>query len=101
MLLYCSSVDYRFTAPVRGLYWFTVSIAGQPGAQVNLAVDGVTMVKAKCTSSGGDAVSATLMLEAGSRVHCMKRDAGDVLYEADPEFESSFNVFAGFLYAQL
>lgn len=95
-----STTDYHFTAPVRGLYWFTVSIFTGYKAKISITVDGQKMVTAEDTDYwAGDAVSAILMLETGARVSCIKWFSNENLYEEG--ISHFFNNFAGYLYAEL
>ncbi len=89
---------------MRGLYSFTVSLYANNNAQVVLEVNGELVVSAQhyrrsSDVSSGDAASAIVMLEAGDRVTCVKRDA---VHELDGN-ENGYarNSFAGFLYTQL
>lgn len=95
----CSPSDYHFTAPVRGLYWFTLSIVVITKATVELTLNGQSMVVANDNVDyGGDAVSVILMLEVGDRVSCRKTTSSYNLYELG---SASHNTFSGFLYVEL
>lgn len=100
--LCCSPSDYHFTAPVRGLYWFTVSVAAQNLMRVDLTLNGQSIAGANdADPAGGDAVSAILMLQAGDRVSCRKALSSYTLMEETGSPNHSFNTFAGFLYVEL
>ena len=87
-------------APVRGLYWFTLSVRcpGESDGRVLIRRNGEPIAKARSYNFDGDAVSTILMLEAGDWMDCVKEYGGDVLKE---EATWRSNTFAGFLYAQL
>lgn len=97
-----NSETYTFMAPVRGLYWFTVSMGPIERGRVDIIVNDVARLTA-CDHArsihweSGDSTSAILHLEVG----------GTVLIAADGELMHSHgggvgrNSFSGFLYAEL
>ena len=77
---------HRFVAPVRGLYWFTLSARTDQDsyASVLIRMNADPIPKARCHDYDGDAVSAILMLEAGDWMDCVLELEGHVLQMADP-----------------
>lgn len=99
-MLFFSNTDYHFTAPVRGLYWFSVSMLTSDSGRVDLTVNDLARVMTEEQSRyGGSSTSAILMLETGDRVSCRKGTSGHNLYE-QYSYPPSYNTFAGFLYAE-
>ena len=89
--------NYRFTAPVRGLYWFTVTMRAESVASVTMRVNG-QLIETRATDEESAAVSAILMMEAGDRVDCVKRYDVHQLFD---DVDRKHNILAGFLYTQL
>ena len=58
---------HRFVAPVRGLYWFTLSIRTNDtgDSKILMRMNRDTTAKARCQDYDGSAVSKIVMLEAG------------------------------------
>ena len=74
-------------------------MSAYPGyaGRVIMEVDG-ELIAAAVAGEYGDAVSTMLMLEAGSRLTCLKHASSHILMESSDWTE---NTFSGFLYTQL
>ena len=86
-----------FTAPVRGLYWFTASIYTGFG-RLLLEVNNDMIVAARTGDSDDDpsgaAMSVMVLLEIGHQVACFKESGVDYfLGSVDGYYQ---NVFSGF-----
>ena len=88
-------------APVRGFYWFTLSIRVPNGyfATVIMRVNGEEIAATRAYDINGDAVTTILLLEAGDWTDCVKEEPNHEL--AESSYPRRSNIFAGFLYAQL
>ncbi len=96
-----SQENYHFTAPVRGLYSFTISTRSSNSAHVRLVVNGEKLLSTDGgTDWGGDAITAVLMLEANDRVAGWKYSSSHSLDESDGAI-FHYNTFSGFMYTQL
>lgn len=93
---------YTFVAPVRGIYFFTVSMGPMYKGRVTIVVNGVKRMMA-CEENnhdnhyGGDATSGMVQLEVGGQVMVT---LVDVSLKASWDNDLR-NTFAGFLYAEL